>query len=112
MINKLLFTFSTLALAAAFAASSYTVRLYDPSVVNGKTLKAGEYKVQVTADAVILKNGRDTTEAPAKTELAERKFNETTLRYNDNHELQEIRIGGTNKRIVLKPGATANGGAL
>jgi hypothetical protein len=101
MMKKLLFSFTTVALASAFAASSYSVTLFDESTLDGKSLKPGEYKMQVNDGSVVLKHNKEVTEAPAKTELADKKFSTTSVLYNDRHEVTGILIGGTNKKIVF-----------
>ena len=104
MTKKLLFCFSTFGLAAAMAASSYHVTLFEPSTVAGRTLKAGDYKLELTDNSVILKHNKDVTAIPARIETGTSKFNSTSVKYNDKHELEEIHLGGTNKIVVV--GAT------
>jgi hypothetical protein len=102
MMKRLLLSFPTLALAAAFAAaSSYHVTLFSASSVGGKTLNPGDYKVEVNGDDVVFKRAKETVQAPGKLETVEKKFNSTSVRYNDQKEIQEICIGGTNKKIVV-----------
>ncbi len=111
MVKNLLFTFSTVALASAFAASSYTVTLFDESVIDGKALKPGQYKLEVTDNGVVLKHNKDVTEVSGKTQVGSRKYGTTAVRYNDKHEVEEIYLGGTNKKIVFGGAqTTANGG--
>lgn len=110
MMKKLLFSFTTVAMASAFAASSYSVTLFDESTVNGKMLKPGQYKMQVNDNNVVLKHNKDVTEAPARTELAEKKFSTTKVLYNDQHEVTGILIGGTNKRIIFENVEARKGG--
>jgi basic membrane lipoprotein Med (substrate-binding protein (PBP1-ABC) superfamily) len=100
-MKKLFFCFPTLALAAAFAASSYNVTLFEQSTAAGKTFKAGDYKLELKDDAVVLKHNKEVTEIPARFEAATNKFNSTSIRYNDKHEMQEIHLGGTNKKVIL-----------
>jgi hypothetical protein len=109
MMKRLSACFLTLALASAFAASHVT--LVDHSSVNGKTLQAGEYKVVELKEAsVILKHNKDVVELPGKIETADKKFPTSTVRYNDQNQVQEIWLGGTNKKIVFT-GISANGTA-
>src|SRR5690242_3352002 len=110
MKKRLLFSFSTVAVGAAFAASSYHLRLFDQSSLAGKSLKPGDYKLELNDNSVVLKQGKTTTEAPATVETAGKKFSSTTVRYNNQGQIQEICIGGTNKKIVIG-GAPAGGTA-
>lgn len=103
MFKKLLFTFAFLAIAVA-AAKTYTVTLYEPSVVAGKELKAGDYKLEVQGAKAVLSNGKDTVEANVKVEDATSKFGSTTVRYtagSGKYSVQEIRLGGTKTRLVF-----------
>jgi hypothetical protein len=101
MVKKLMLSLPTLALASAFAASSYHVKFFDESSVAGKTIKPGDYKLELTESGITLKHDKDVTAAPARVETAPKKFNNTTVRVNEKHEVQEIHLGGTNKKIVL-----------
>ena len=101
MLPRLIVCFSTVAAASVFAASSYNVTLFNESQLGGKTLKPGDYKLQLNGDSVALKHNKDVTEAPAKIETSDKKFNTTTVRFNERHEIQEIMVGGTNKKIIL-----------
>ncbi len=112
-MKKLLVVFATLALALASAADkSYSITLNEPASVNGTQLKPGDYKLQVEGDKAVLKMGKKTVvEVPAKVETAERKFDTTSVAIDSTTsqpKISEIRIGGTNKRIVFS-GNTAAG---
>ena len=86
MFKKLILSFTTVALAVASAAT-YNVTLYQDSKLNGKTLKPGEYRLEVKDNAVILKSNKDTTEAAARTETNAKKFSGTSVLYNDKDEV-------------------------
>ena len=57
MFKNLILSFTTVALVVASAAT-YNVTLYQDSKLNGKTLKPGEYRLEVKDNAVILKRAR------------------------------------------------------
>src|SRR6187551_532770 len=104
MMNKLAFSFSVFALAIAGAASTYNVTLFQPSIVNGTELKPGEYKVEVKDNTAVISKGKQSVQAPVKTETADSKFSSTSVRYlngDGKYRLQEIRIGGTNTKLVF-----------
>jgi hypothetical protein len=103
----MIFTFMTVASAVALAASSYNVTLFDQSTLAGQTLKPGDYKLEVKDNGVVFKRGKQTVEAPATTETSEKKFKTTSIRYNDQHEIQEIVLGGTTTKLVLNHGGAA-----
>ena len=102
-MKKLILSFATLALAVA-CADTYKVTLYQPSLVNGKELKAGDYKVEVKDSVAILRSGKASVEAPVKIETGNDKFSSTSVRYQNGdgkYRIQEIRVGGTNTKLVF-----------
>ncbi len=102
-ITKLLTLFLTAALMVASAAS-YNVTLFQTSVVGGKELKAGDYKVTVDGDKAIISMGKQKVEAAAKIETADSKFSSTSVRYTSEGgkmKIQEIRLGGTNQKLIF-----------
>ena len=108
MVKKSILAFATLALAVASAASSYSVTFYQPVVVNGQTLKAGDYKVQYNADKATIQQGKNVTEVPVKVETNTDKYAATTVRLNGT-QIEEIRLGGTKTKLVFeKTGAGTN----
>lgn len=108
MVKKSIFAFATLALAVASAASSYTVTFFQPVVVNGQTLKPGDYKVQFDNNKATLRQGKAVTEAPVKVENNDNKYATTSVRLN-GAQIEEIRLGGTHTKLVFeKTGAGTN----
>jgi hypothetical protein len=89
----------------AFAsAKSFTVTLFEPAMIGGTELKAGDYKVELQDQKVVIKHGHETTEASVKVETAEGKYPSTTVTYanaDGKNKIEEIRVGGTNMRLVL-----------
>lgn len=89
----------------AFAsAKSYTVTLFEPAMVGTTQLKAGDYKFEIQDQKIVLKHGHDTAEASVKVENSDSKYPSTTVTYanaDGQHKVQEIRVGGTNMRLVL-----------
>lgn len=108
MVKKSLLAFATLALAVASAASSYSVTFFQPVVVNGQTLKAGDYRVKYTDTKAIIQQGKTITEVPVKVENDAGKYATTTVRLNGT-QVEEIRLGGTHTKLVFeKTGAGTN----
>ena len=95
----------------ASAASSYHVNLYRPTTVNGTELKAGECKVEIHDNKLTIKQGKVSAQTTVKLEQGAQKFISTTLGYagdGSGSELQEIRLGGTNTKVVFEqPGVAA-----
>ena len=104
MIKKAIFTFVTLAIAVASAASSYRLMVFEPSVLNGTELKPGEYKIELKDNTAVITRGKQVIEAPVKIESAPSKFSSTSVRYtngNGKQSVDEIRLGGTNTKLVF-----------
>ena len=97
--------FMCLLAATAFASTkSFTVTLFEPSMIGGTELKAGDYKCEVQGQKLVLKHGHETAEAPVKVESGERKYDATSVGYttaNGQNKVEEIRVGGTHMRLVL-----------
>lgn len=103
MKKKLLFVFLVLALTVA-CAKTYTITLFQPSVIAGTELKPGEYQLELKDTTVVLKNGRHSVRATVKVENAASKFATTAVRYlggEEKSKVQEIRLGGTNLKLVF-----------
>lgn len=105
MYKKIALSFATFALAVASAASQ-KVTLFQPATVAGQQMKAGEYRLEVNGSTATLSSNSNKTkvEAPVKIESAANKFGSTTVRYENADgklKVQEIRIGGTNTKLVF-----------
>jgi len=93
------------AMSIAAAAQSYKVTLFQDSIVNGETLKAGDYKVVVENDKATITAGKKSVQAPVKVESADSKFSSTSVRYQNGdgkYRVKEIRIGGTATKLVFE----------
>lgn len=110
MLKKILTGFVTVGAVAAMAATgTYKVNLMQNSILDGKQLKPGTYKVDVVNDMATLKHGKTTVTAPAREETAQNKFQNTQMVYNNNN-LQEIDIGGSHTKIVFTGSGNATAG--
>lgn len=89
----------------AMAAETYDLTLFQESVVAGEELKAGDYKLVVDDGKVVFKKGRKTkAEATARVESNGEKYRSTSIRYENGdgkYRISEIRLGGTNQKLVL-----------
>ena len=105
MFSKILTLLAVVAVSVASAAS-YRVTLFQPAVVQGQELKAGEYRLELKDAKVVIADRKHSVEAPVKVESADKKFSSTTVRYANaegKSAIQEIRLGGTNTKIVFNP---------
>jgi hypothetical protein len=75
-------------------------------MVNGSELKAGDYKLELKDKMVVIKQGKSATEAPVTVETDNQKYQRTAIRLNGN-QVEEIRIGGTNTRLVFDKASNA-----
>ncbi len=95
-----------LTLALGFAsAKTYTLTLYQPSVVAGTELKAGEYRLEVNGTAIKIKRANIAVESAVRVEQSGEKFGSTSVRYTENGgkmHIREIRLGGTKTMLVLQ----------
>jgi hypothetical protein len=103
VMKKLLFLFTVLALTVA-SAKTYSITLFQPSVVGGTELKAGNYKLDLADTKVVISRGSQKVESAVKVENGGDKFRSTTVRYatsGGKYTIQEIRLGGTSTRLVF-----------
>jgi hypothetical protein len=92
--------------ATAFAASNtYKVEILKDSVIEGKAVKAGDYKVSIVNGNAVLKQGKEMIEVPAHEMTATEKPASTEVTYDQNN-IKEISFGGSHTKIVFD-GATA-----
>jgi hypothetical protein len=100
----------TLGVTAFAANKSINVNIFQDSVVNGKTLKAGDYKVSVENGNAVIKHGKESIVVPAREETEPDKVASTELLYKNGTELEQIRVGGTHTAIVFEPAAATHQG--
>ena len=109
MFGKFLLGFTTIAVIAASAAS-YNVSFADNTSIDGKSIKAGDYKVELKDNMAVLRHKKEQTEVPAHLETAGSKFANTMVRFGRSGEVQEICIGGTNTKLVFGANGSSSGG--
>ena len=103
-MKKLLVLCLAAASFALAAAETHRITLFQDSRLNGTDLKAGEYKLEVLGDKIVLKSGKVKVEAPAKMEASNSKYNTNSILYKNGggkFEIQEIHVGGTKTKLVV-----------
>lgn len=103
MIKKIAIAFLFAALAVA-SAKTYNVTLFQTSVVAGTELQAGDYRLNLDTNKIVLTNGKQSVESTVKVEETNGKINSTTVRYANGegkYRIQEIRLGGTKLKLVF-----------
>ncbi len=106
MTKKFMLSFAAAALMVASAAEKHNITLFQPSLVNGTELAPGDYRMELDGDKLVISKGKQKIEANVKTEQADSKFGSTSVRYanaNGKFTVQEIRLGGTNRKLILAP---------
>lgn len=112
MIKPLLISFAVVALSVA-SAETFKISFVEPTVVKGHELKAGDYKLDVKDNSVVILQGKQKTEVPAKVENSSKKFDRTRVLYNENKgkfTIQEIELGGTTTKLLFDSGVQMGGG--
>jgi hypothetical protein len=103
MLKRFVLAFAILGLAVA-SAETYRVTFSQPSKVEGKQLKAGEYRLNVENSKLTIVSGKDSMEVPVKVQTGETKFDSTSVRYTgtgDKVSIKEIRLGGTKTTLLF-----------
>jgi hypothetical protein len=93
--------FAGLALAST---KSYTVSLFFPVKLGTTELKAGDYRLEVADNKVVLRSGKVRTEAVVRVEETGERFERTTVRVTGSageQRIQEIRLGGTHTKLIV-----------
>ncbi|MGA2135456.1 MAG: hypothetical protein ABSH50_24470 [Bryobacteraceae bacterium] len=97
--------FACLLAGMAFAsAKSYVVTFFEPATIGDTQLKAGDYKFEIQDQKIVIKHGKDVTEASVKIETGDAKYSSTSVRFGNadgKNKVEEIRVGGTNMKLVL-----------
>ena len=100
MVNKMLFSFASVALMVASAASGHDVKIYSPVTVSGAKLAPGTYRFEVNGSTAVIRNGKKVAEVPVKVENADEKYQTNTLRL-DGDRIAEIGLAGTHTKLVF-----------
>ncbi len=104
MMNKIVVLVAMLAVAALASAKSYSIKLFEPSVIGGTELKPGDYTLELKDEKVVIRKGKQMGEALVKVESADTKYSSTTVRYSNGdgrYHIQEIHLGGTNMKLIV-----------
>src|ERR1700751_6172044 len=103
-MNKLMLGACVFALGIATAASTYHVKIADPTWIGTTELKPGEYEVKVDGDKITFKQGKKVIEVSAKVETSASKFSDTQMDIKTEKgqaKLKELDLGGTKSKIML-----------
>jgi len=112
-MTKTLLGACVFSLGIATAASTYHVRIADPTWVGGTELKPGEYDVKVEGDKITFKQGKKVIETSAKVDTNASKYADTQLivkTENGQAKLKEVDLGGTTSKVTLGEAGAAEAG--
>jgi hypothetical protein len=110
MKKTLLLSFLALGVTAFASSNTFKMTLTQPTVVEGKSLKAGDYKVSIENGNAVIKQGNETIEVPAREETESSKYSSTSLLYQNDNALTEVRFGGTHTKVVFEGAASMHSG--
>jgi len=108
MKKTLLLSFVALGATAFASSNTFKMTLTQDSTVEGKALKAGDYKVSIENGNAMIKQGRETIEVAAHEESDQSKYPVTELVYHDGENLSEVHFGGTHTKIVFDSANSMN----
>ena len=94
-------------------AKSFDVNLSSPSVVAGTELKPGMYRLTVDGTKMKLTNGSRSVRCDVTVETVDQKFKSSSMRLeevNGKYHVTEIRLRGTDTKLILSAPAGAVGG--
>jgi hypothetical protein len=103
MTQRFLSSFLFLALAVA-SAKTYNIDFDHSVTVAGTELKAGNYRLDLNGDKVVITNGKQSAESPVKVEQGDKKFVATSVQFSNADGkmlVHEIDLGGTKTKLVL-----------
>jgi hypothetical protein len=110
MHRRIALFFALVALALA-AGKTYTITTYT-TVTLGKTeLKAGSYKLRMLDGNSVEIDGKPNSKTAVRVETEKNKFGDTSLRMSTEggkERVTEIRLGGTNTKLVIGDGTATN----
>jgi hypothetical protein len=112
-MNKLILGACAFSLGIATAASTYHIKIADPTWVGTTELKPGEYDVKVDGDKVTFKQGKNVFSVAAKVETNASKYSDTQMdvkTVNGQAKMQELDLGGTKSKIVLSDASAVEAG--
>jgi hypothetical protein len=110
MNKTLLLSFLACGSVAFAAGKALKVNIFQDSVIEGKTVKAGDYRVTMEGGNAIIKQGKESIVVPAKEESASSKFSTPELLYKDGTNLESIGVKGTTTKIVFENAAATRSG--
>ena len=104
-MKKLLVLTLMLALVALAASNVFKVTFEAPAWVGPTEIKAGDYKLEIEGDKVLLITGKKEIPLPARVEVAPVDYKRTlvvTMPLGSKAQLKQIEIAKTRHRVVIE----------
>jgi len=105
-LKQLIFGLGIVALGVASAAS-YEVTITSPTWAGATQLKPGIYKLALQGGNAVFTSGKTVIETPVSVEKSDRKVSATEVQSADS-KISEIRLAGTDTRLIFKPASTGD----
>ena len=89
---------------AAGTVSRYSITIGEPAEIGVRSVKPGEYSVEVEGNKATLKGGGTSIEMPVRVVEGDAKFSRTAVRYDTaggKYHLEQIQIGGTKTTLIF-----------
>jgi hypothetical protein len=104
MNRRVVLSFVAFAGLALASTKSYSLSLFFPVKLGTTELKAGDYKLEVADNKVVIRSGKVRSEAAVRVEESGTRYNTTSVRIVGSagqQRIQEIHLGGTSTKIVV-----------
>jgi hypothetical protein len=104
MNRKVVLSFVAFAGLALASTKSYSLSLFFPVKLGTTELKAGDYRLEVADNKVVIHAGKVRSEAAVTVEESGTRYNTTSVRVTGSageQKIQEIHLGGTRTKLVV-----------
>lgn len=111
MIKRFLMLCAVAGVSLASAAS-HTVTFVQATIGKSQAVKAGDYRLDLKENSVVIVSGNKKIEVPAKIENGSTKFKRTQVIYHQDEGkfvVHEIQVGGTTETVTFEIGVPAGG---
>ena len=100
---KIAVAFLTMALTIA-SAKTFTINIFEPAVLGATELRAGEYRLELTGNKIVVRSGKLAVEANVTVQKMPNlnKANSMRIEITGGKRLiRDIRLGGTDLELVV-----------
>jgi hypothetical protein len=86
------------------SAKTFTIHIFEPAVLGATELKAGEYRLELTGNKIVVRSGKLAAEATVTVQKMPNLNKANSMRIEiaaGKQLIREIRLGGTDLRLVV-----------